>query len=169
MLSQLQFEQWVPFPIEQVFLFFANPQNLPRIMPPDTATRLVELRLVAPAGRPADAAALAGVGSQIVTSFRLSPYLFARAEWIAEITEFEWNHHFADEQRRGPFRSFRHRHEFGNESRDGMAGTLVRDVIAYEVGFGLLGTLADKLFVRRQMERVFLYRQQALEDLLAEA
>ncbi len=167
MISRLQFEQWVPLPIEQVFLFFVNPENLPRIMPPATATRLVKLDLVVPTGGPAGRPTLAGVGSQIVTSFRVSPYLFTRADWVAEITEFEWYHHFADEQRRGPFRSFRHRHEFGKETRDGVAGTMVRDVIAYEIGFGFLGGLADKLFVRRQMESTFGYRQQALGKLLA--
>ena len=165
--NQIQFEQWVPFPVEKVFLFFANPQNLPRIMPPATATRLVRLRLVSPPGAAADGPALAGVGSQIVTSFRVSPYLFVRAEWIAEITEFEWNHHFADDQRRGPFKSFHHRHELTAENRDGVSGTRVRDVITYDVGFGAVGRLADKVFVRRQMERTFTYRQQALEKLLA--
>ncbi len=165
--NQIQFEQWVAFPVGKVFLFFANPQNLPRIMPPATATRLVELRLVSPSGAPAGGPALAGVGSEIVTSFRVSPYLFVRAEWIAEITEFEWNHHFADEQRRGPFKSFHHCHELTAENREGTSGTRVRDVISYEVGFGALGRLADKFFVRREMEKTFAYRQQALEELLA--
>jgi ligand-binding SRPBCC domain-containing protein len=165
--NQIQFEQWVPFPVEKVFLFFADPQNLPRIMPPATATRLVELRLISPPGASAGGPALAGVGSEIVTSFRVSAYLFVRAEWIAEITEFEWNHHFADEQRRGPFKSFHHRHELAAENREGISGTRVRDVIIYDVGFGALGSLADKFFVRRQMEKTFAYRQQALEKLLA--
>jgi len=165
--NQLQFEQWVPFPLEKVFLFFANPENLPRIMPPATATQLVELRLVPPPGAPADGPALAGVGSEIVTSFRVFPFLFARAKWTAEITEFEWNHHFADVQRRGPFKSFHHRHELAAESRGGMVGTTVRDVITYEVGFGALGKLANQLFVRRQMQKTLVYRQRALEKLLA--
>lgn len=171
--QQLTFEQWVPFPVEKVFLFFANPENLPRIMPPATGTKLLELKLVPPPAAPADGPALAGVGSQIVTSFRVSPYLFVRAEWIAEITEFEWNHHFADEQRRGPFQYFHHRHELTAEDRDGMsgtgiAGTMVRDLITYDVGFGGFGKLLDQLFIRRQMEKTFAYRQKALGDILNE-
>jgi ligand-binding SRPBCC domain-containing protein len=164
--NQIQFEQWVPFPVEQVFRFFANPQNLPRIMPPATATRIVELKLVPPPGALADGHALAGAGSQIMTSFRVFPFLLARAEWIAEITEFEWNHHFADVQRRGPFQSFHHRHELTAETRGGIAGTKVRDVITYDVGFGSLGKLADTLFIRPQMRKTFAYRQQALERML---
>jgi hypothetical protein len=48
MTHHAQFEHWVLFPIERAFLFFANPQNLPRLMPPETDTRIDKLTLVAP-------------------------------------------------------------------------------------------------------------------------
>src|SRR6478609_9660493 len=172
MTHQIQFGQWVPVPIDRVFLFFADPQNLPRIMPPETGTEVNHLRLVTPPGLSPDSstdtdrAALAGAGSEIVTSFRVVPFLPFRAQWIALITEFEWNHHFADIQKKGPFKSFHHRHELTGETRNQIKGTLVRDVIEYEVGFGWLGELARKLFVSRQLQRTFAYRQKALEKLL---
>jgi len=169
MPHHLEFEQWVPFPIERVFAFFSNPENLPRIMPASSRTKLIALNQTpAPPpqpGIPADKAA--GVGSTIVTSFRVFPMLPLRAQWIARITEFEWNHHFADVQDRGPFKSWHHRHEFRAETRGGVAGTLVRDLIDYEVGFGFLGAMANTLFVRRQMQSTFAQRQQTLQKLLA--
>jgi len=164
-MSTAQFTQWLPVSIETVFLFFANPDNLPRIMPPKTGTRLTELRLIAPAGS-RSTPSLAGVGSEIVTSFRLLPPLPLRARWTASITEFEWDHHFADVQKSGPFRRFHHRHEFTAELREGISGTLVRDVIEYEVGIGPLGPWADKLFVTRKLQHAFAYRQAALRKLL---
>jgi ligand-binding SRPBCC domain-containing protein len=172
MTHHVQFEQWVPVAIERVFLFFANPGNLPRIMPPRTGTELVHLNLVPPPGILAEQATvfdretLAGVGSEIVTSFRVLPFLSLRVQWVALITEFEWNHHFADVQRKGPFRSFHHRHEVSAEARNGANGTAVRDIIDYELGFGWLGDLAQTLFIRRQLHRTFAYRQQALKRLL---
>src|SRR6202162_2099971 len=171
MTHQVQFEQWMPVSMEHVFLFFANPRNLPRIMPPETRTELVHLKLVPPAasapeGATIDRNLLAGARSQIVTSFRVFPFLRFRAEWLAEITEFEWNHHFADVQKKGPFKSFHHRHELVAETRNGVIGTVVRDRITYKLGFGLLGKLAQRFFVRRQLRRTFEYRQQALERLL---
>ncbi len=42
MTYHAQFEQWAAVPIELVFLFFANPGNLPRIMPAETGTELVK-------------------------------------------------------------------------------------------------------------------------------
>ena len=166
--NHIQFEQWVPFPIEKVFLFFANPENLPRIMPPSQSTRIDELRLVAPAPA-AEGSPFAGAGSEIVTSFRLFPFLPFRAQWIAQITEFEWNHHFADVQKKGPFKSFHHRHELTAENRDGVIGTLVRDVIEFDAGYGFLGRIVEKLFIEPQMRKTFLLRQRALIVILSEA
>jgi ligand-binding SRPBCC domain-containing protein len=172
MTHLVQFEQWVPCPLERVFLFFADPENLPRIMPPQTRTEIVRLNLVPPPPLAAERATLtdrtplAGVGSEIVTSFRVVPFLPIRAQWIALISEFEWNHHFADIQKQGPFKSFHHRHELTDETRSQINGTVLRDVIEYEVGFGLLGELAQKVFVDRQLRQIFEYRQRALEKLL---
>src|ERR1700689_563060 len=159
MKSQFQFEQWVPFPLAKVFLFFPNPKTLPRIMPPATATRLQEVRLIPPPEHTrSNPEFLAGVGSEIVTSFRMLPFLPFRAQWIALITEFEWDDHFADVQKTGPFKLFHHRHELAAETRDGVSGTTVRDVIEYDVGFGVLGRAVNHLFVKRQFRRTFFYR-----------
>jgi len=167
--TRLQFEDWVPFPLAHVFAFFSNPQNLPRLMPATTQTRIDELHLVSPAASPDSipSAPAAGVGTMIVTSFRPFPFLALRARWIARITEFEWNHHFADVQQRGPFKRWNHRHEFLLDSREGVSGTLVCDVVEYEVGFGPLGALANALFIERQMRRTFAQRQRKLPGLLS--
>jgi ligand-binding SRPBCC domain-containing protein len=170
-----QFEQWVPVPVERVFLFFANPGNLPRIMPPETGTALIRVNLVPPPGvspvraTVTDEEPLAGAGSEIVTAFRVVPFLPFRVRWIALITDFEWNHYFVDVQKKGPFKSFRHRHELRAEARSGVSGTTVRDSIEYEIGFGFVGELAQKFFVARQLQRTFEYRQKTLERLLGVA
>lgn len=166
MATHLEFEQWVPFPVEKVFEFFSNPENLPRIMPDASATQLVSLNRVAPPETSSPSAA--GVGSTIVTSFRVVPFLPFRATWIARINEFQRNHHFADVQYKGPFKSWHHRHELIPQIRDSVTGTLVRDIIDYVVGFGWLGALVDSVFVRRQMEATFRERQQKLPLLLRE-
>ena len=168
-IERFEFSDWVAFPVERVFLFFANPENLPRIMPPSTRTRIDELRLVPPKDQAsARTQSLAGAGSEIVTSFRVVPFLGVRATWIARITEFEWNDHFADTQVKGPFRIWRHRHELQAETRDGVAGTTVSDKIECEVGFGVIGAVALKYVLARQIASTFRYRQKILPQLLAE-
>jgi ligand-binding SRPBCC domain-containing protein len=169
MKHRVEFEQWVPFPLERVFAFFSNPENLPRIMPASSCTQLIALNRVPPPEVPAGVSGqkAAGVGSTIVTSFRVFPFLPIRRRWVARITEFEWSRYFADVQDDGPFKNWHHRHEFARAVRDGAGGTLVRDVIEYEVGFGLAGTLANALFVHRQMKSTFAQRQRILPHLLA--
>jgi ligand-binding SRPBCC domain-containing protein len=172
MIHRVEFEQWVPVATEKVFLFFANPNNLPRIMPRETQTEIAALRLVPPVVVSSEQQAipgdnsLAGVGSEIVTSFRFFPFLPFRAQWIALITEFEWNHHFADTQKKGPFKRFQHRHEFSRKTRNGATGTIVRDVIEYDPGFGVLGNLAQTLFIAPSLQHTFEFRQKTLEKLL---
>jgi ligand-binding SRPBCC domain-containing protein len=176
MPHHLKFEQWIPFPLEHVFAFFSNPENLPRIMPASTGTRLIRIDRVAPPPAPADAGPSAdhaiGVGSTIVTSFRIFPFLPIRAQWTSRITEFECNHHFVDVQYKGPFKCWQHRHQFARQSRKGadgtmVDGTLVCDFVDYEVGFGLLGDILDRLFIAPQMRNTFVHRQRILPRLLS--
>lgn len=42
-MPHLEFEHWVPFPLERVFAFFSNPGNLPRIMPASSQTKVEAL------------------------------------------------------------------------------------------------------------------------------
>lgn len=166
MLYHFQTEQWIPVSSEEVFRFFANPDNLARIMPPASGTKLLEVKLVPPPqGSVPGLGKVAGVGSEIVTSFLVIPHLPFRREWIARITEFEWNHHFADVQHEGPFKSFHHRHELRPDKRGNKQGTVIRDVIDYELGFGPLDPIAN-LFVSRQLHKTFEHRQTALEAIL---
>jgi len=137
-------------------------------MPLAIGTRLIELNRMPPP-KPLVGVARekgAGAGSTIVTSFRVFPLLPIRVRWIARIREFEWNHHFADVQNQEPFQNWHHRHEFLAEASGATAGTIVREVIDYEVGFGFLGAIANPLLLRRQMQSAFLQRQQVLPRLL---
>ena len=113
-----------------------------------------------------DRSPLAGAGSEIVTSFRVDslPSLSRAVDRTDHRVRMEPS--FRRHTKEGPFKSFHHRHELEEETRDQVRGTVVRDVIDYDVGFGWLGNLAQKFFIRRQLQRTFEYRQKALEKLL---
>jgi len=167
--SRFESEQWLPQPVEKVFAFFANPHNLPRIMPPAMAAKLLNLKLVNARNKGSDEGPImAGAGSEMVLSFRVLPGLPLRGKWVARITECQINHFFTDIQVKGPFKSWNHRHEFVPQARDGVAGTLIRDAVDYEVGFGPLGALADRMFVRRRLQHTFAWRQKAVGELFWE-
>ena len=71
---------------------------------------------------------------------------------------------FADEQESGPFKSWRHEHTFTGIYED---STRLTDRVTYTDRFGPLGRLADRLFVRRQVEAHPSHRHEALPRLLA--
>jgi len=155
--------------VEKVFAFFADPHNLPRIMPPAMDAKLLSLKLVTAQTRDSgESSALAGAGSEVALSFRVLRGLPFRAKWVARIMECETNRFFTDLQVKGPFKAWHHRHEFLPRTRDAAPGTLIRDVVDYEVGFSQLGALADRLFVRRQLQATFSWRQKAVRELLRE-
>jgi ligand-binding SRPBCC domain-containing protein len=175
MIQRFETRQWVPFPVELVFAFFANPTNLPHLMPRKLVTQIEDARIQPPTPRPAHPdparrfkSAAAGVGSEILISFFPIPWIPRRVSWKTRITEFEWNSHFCDEQVRGPFKHFHHRHGIEAEVRDGVEGTLVSDEIEYVLPFGFPGRMAGA-FVRRNMAQSFAYRQKGLPEILAAA
>ena len=78
--------------------------------------------------------------------------------WRTEIAEWEPPHQFVDLQLRGPYTRWHHTHAF--EERDG--GTLCLDHVRYRPRGG---ALVHWLFVRRDIERIFQYRQQRLKEM----
>ena len=172
MMRRIETSDWVPFPVELVFAFFANPQNLPHLMPPRMGVRLEDARLKPAPERPPVAdpdrrfrSLAAGVGSELLISFKPLGWGL-RLSWTARIVEFVWNSHFVDEQVRGPFAQFRHRHGIEAERREGVEGTRVTDAVEIEMPLALAGQLAAPL-VMRQFERSFEFRQQRLPEILA--
>ena len=76
--------------------------------------------------------------------------------WRTVITSWNPDHDFRDEQRRGPYRLWRHTHTF--EELDG--GTRCLDCVEYAVPGG---ALINRLFVRGDVEKIFNYRAEALK------
>jgi ligand-binding SRPBCC domain-containing protein len=167
MLYHFTSEHWVSSPVEHVFHFFADPDNLPRIMPPAQETRLEKVTRVPPPRHPSGlpVESIAGMGSEMVLTFRAVP-LRRRVSWRARIIEFEWNRHFRDFQVEGPMKFWTHRHEFETAQRDGHNGTLIRDRVEYDPGCGLLGVFGDAFVIRHALRTTFNYRKQVVERLL---
>ncbi|TWR23971.1 SRPBCC family protein [Mucilaginibacter achroorhodeus] len=72
----------------------------------------------------------------------------------SKITEFKFPEYFVDEMVNGAFKSFRHEHHF-EASGD---STIMRDVFDYRSPLGVLGKLADFLFVKHYMKRLLIIR-----------
>ena len=142
-VREFQCELWLPQPPEKIFPFFADAGNLDAITPP-----WLNFRIVKP--QPFEMRA----GALIDYKLRVRGLPL---RWRTLIKEWQPPFRFVDEQLRGPYRQWLHTHTF--ETRDG--GTLARDVVHYAVPFDFV---AHPLFVRRDIEKIFSFRQQALRE-----
>jgi ligand-binding SRPBCC domain-containing protein len=168
MLYSYKTEQWLPYPVEDVFSFFASPENLPALMPGWQKARIEKLSIVSPSARPGSPDRIAaGVGTRLILSFRPLPLIPLRVRWEVEIEEFSWNAHFRDRQIRGPFAYWRHSHRLRAVIHQDFPITFVADHVEYQLPFGILGRLAHRLFLRRQIEQAFAYRHIQVADILA--
>jgi ligand-binding SRPBCC domain-containing protein len=138
-----------PRPLAEVFDFFRDPANLVRVSPPQLHMRLVE------------GPERIALGSRIV---------FRGRRWgipqhvVSEVTAFEANAAFTDEQRQGPFRSWVHVHRFEAVP----PGTHVTDHIEYEPPGGVLGLVMAAPLLERELQWIFGYRSAKLKELLGE-
>ena len=116
------------------------------------------------------AAAFADTGERAlagVTHGRLGPgdtvtweavHFGLRQRLTTRITLYDRPHRFQDEQVSGAFHRFRHLHTFTTAA----GGTLMADHFDYESPLGPLGRLADRLFLRRYVERLLRQRATAV-------
>lgn len=168
-------EQWLPYPHELVFAFFSNPQNLPRLMPRWQKVRLEEATFRPPPphpqGSPRYGSIAAGDGTRLTLSFRPAPFSPLRLSWEAEIEDFRWNQGFADTQIRGPFRYWRQQHKIvsARHPETHAQGTIVVDLIDYELPLPTALAGAANIFARVQLASVFRYRHQRTGELLSAA
>ncbi len=137
-------QQTLERPITEVFEFFSDAHNLAMITPP-----WVRLEVLTPAP------------IQMLPGTRIDYQLRLHGiplRWQSEITEWNPPHGFADEQRRGPYRHWRHTHTFSETEN----GVVIDDSVEYAV-WG--GGLVNKFFVRPDIEKIFAYRSKQLDEI----
>jgi ligand-binding SRPBCC domain-containing protein len=139
----LRREQLLPGSPDDVFGFFADAGNLEAITPP-----WLSFAITTP--RPIDM----HVGTIIEYRLRLHGLPI---RWLTQIEDWEPGVRFVDRQLRGPYALWHHTHEF-QPAPDGR--TLMRDTVRYALPLGPAGAVAHRLFVGRDLRRIFDFRTQ---------
>jgi ligand-binding SRPBCC domain-containing protein len=136
-------------PVHEVFEFFSRAENLQRLTPAE-----LDFEIVTPL--PIEMKQ----GTLIDYRLRLRGIPFS---WKTEITEWDPPHAFTDEQLRGPYHTWIHRHTFEP------MGDRVRmvDEVRYRLPVEPLGLVALP-FVRRRLQHIFGYRADQLERIFGQ-
>jgi ligand-binding SRPBCC domain-containing protein len=149
-VHRLERRQYVGRPLDEVFAFFAEAGNLERLTPP-----WLSFRVLTPEPVQMDAGTL--------IDYRLRLHGFALG-WTSQIEVWEPDRQFVDRAIRGPFSLWHHRHRFSASG----AGTIVSDEVHYAPPLGLLGEVAERLLVSRDLGRIFDYRREAVARILGQ-
>lgn len=88
-------------------------------------------------------------------------HLGIKQKLTAKITEMEKPYRFTDEMVKGAFQSFKHTHEFIESG----TGTVMKDEFTYISPLGILGKLADQLFLEKYMKAFIVNRASALKEI----
>lgn len=146
---ELRREQRIARPVAEVFAFFSDASNLETITPP-----WMQFRIVTPS--PLELRA----GARI--EYALKWRVFS-IRWLTEIEIWEPPHRFVDNQLSGPYRLWRHTHQFLADR----SGTRMLDEVRYALPLGPLGRMAHAIRVRGDLEHIFDYRGRRIAELCA--
>jgi ligand-binding SRPBCC domain-containing protein len=78
----------------------------------------------------------------------------------SKITEFDFPHHFTDEMVAGAFKSFRHEHLFFPVNGQ----TVMKDIFVFESPYGIIGELANCLFLGNYMTKLLEKRNEVIKQ-----
>jgi ligand-binding SRPBCC domain-containing protein len=145
-LSRLNRIQTLPIAREQAWTFFSDPRNLAEITPKDMGFRV----LSDPPAR---------IHAGLILAYSVKPFPGFSTAWVSEITHVAAPEYFVDEQRMGPYRMWHHEHWF-RQAPGG--GTVMEDVVHYALPWGWVGHAVAGAFVRRRLEAIFRFREEAL-------
>jgi ligand-binding SRPBCC domain-containing protein len=146
----LRASQLIPLPRAQLFPFFADARNLAVITPPRMGFRI----------RTAEPIVMRE-GTLIDYTVRVAGI---PVRWRTLISRWDPPSEFADEQLRGPYALWRHRHSFTAVTSE---ETRLDDEVLFRLPFAPLGDVALP-FVKRELRRIFRYRRAAVERALAD-
>ena len=145
----LERSQRVEVPIDLAFAFYGDSDNLEPLTPP-----WLHFEVTTPRPLTLQAGAL--------LDYRLKLH-GVPVRWTTLIETWEPPLRFVDSQASGPYSHWEHTHLF---EPDGDGATIIHDRVRYAIPLGPLGAVAHRLFVRRDLKRIFDYRRDAVAERL---
>ena len=150
MKSYYQFSsvQYLNSDLKSIWEFASSPENLKKITP--------EYMLFNITSNIKDK-----IYPGMIISYNVAPILNIKLNWVTEITHVFENKYFIDEQRIGPYAFWHHQHLFEIEDDK----VKMTDIVTYKPPFGLIGRIANSLFIKKQLESIFEFRRNKMNQM----
>lgn len=146
---QFHREQRIDVPLDYIWDFISSPKNLKKITPDYMGFDITSANLPEK------------MYEGMIISYKVSPVLGIKTDWVSEITHIRAKEFFIDEQRIGPYKLWHHQHIL-NPAQNGV---LMTDIVTYQPPFGVLGAVANKMVIRKKLNEIFEYRKMALDTI----
>ena len=148
-LYTLYAKQTVSKEIGLLWDFFRKPTNLNKLTPEDVHFKIKS-------GKSDD------FYEGKIISYKIKPFKLLALNWVTEISQIKEGSYFIDNQISGPYKMWRHEHHF----KDNHNGTTeIIDKVKYKVPFYIVGKLMHKMFIRKKLFNIFMFRQKQINDL----
>jgi ligand-binding SRPBCC domain-containing protein len=145
-LTRIHLTSFINAPVERVF----------------DLSRSINLHMISTSatGEKAIAGTISGLINESETVTWEAKHLFKKRYFTSKITQMKKPDMFIDEMQKGDFKSFHHEHHFKQVDN----GTIMIDIINFEVPYGLFGKIADKIFLRSYLERFLVKRNEVIKE-----
>lgn len=152
-IHRLNRQQWIDRPLDDIYEFFERPENLATITPPSLDFQLLTpLPIAMQQGR--------------IIDYTIR-FLGVRLRWRSIISVHQPPDCFVDEQLKGPYSFWFHRHRFNREK----GGTRIIDEVSYALPVwipSMLSAIIHRQLVRPELEKIFDYRRDQFSRLFSE-
>ena len=133
--------------LKEVFDFFKSPENLSKLTPSKLNFKILTPTPIEMKN-----------GQLIDYTIKILGF---RVHWRTIITSYLEPYEFVDQQLVGPYKMWHHKHTFEDK------GTYVEmhDEVNYVIPFGIFGRIAHFLYVKKELEGIFLYRTKIIDKI----
>jgi len=147
MIQKLERSQQLNCNIQTAWSFFSSPHNLSRITPANMKFKVLSNDKNE------------NIYEGMTMDYTVTPLFGIPVSWKTKIVQVNELRSFTDFQLKGPYKLWRHYHEFIPNGQ----GVLMKDTVAYKLPFGIIGDITHYLLVQKKLKQIFDYRNRVLE------
>ena len=143
----LKSKQKINKSLKEVFDFFKSPENLSKLTPSKLNFKILTPTPIEMKN-----------GQLIDYTIKILGF---KVHWRTVITSYLEPYEFVDQQLVGPYKMWHHEHIFKIKEN----GVLMKDIVTYIPPFGLIGKIANYLFIKRRVNQIFDYRNKIITQI----